>query len=120
MSDEPIQTNAADPEQVATGARTQKEIERRQLARWRQQLSTREGREFLWEEIFGELKLFAWIATDDGQALGVRNTAVKFWAYVHRHPDLFLQMQNEAVARVKGETEGRKAARSPRTTDTTT
>lgn len=118
MNEEPIQTNAADPEQVTYGRRKEKDLERAYGALWRMQLSTSHGREFVWT-LLGGMKLFAWIASDDLQALGIRNKALEYWAQALRHPELFLQMQNEAIARDKREREGRRAARTPRIADTT-
>lgn len=111
---EPLQTSAIDEEQLQFAARKEKDAARAQLARWRRQLSTEEGREFVWTELFGEFRLFDHIDSADLQALGVRNTALRLWALVQRHPDLFLQMQNEAIARTKRERDERRASRTPR------
>jgi hypothetical protein len=96
---EPIQTNAADPEQIAVGRRAARDDARAQKARWRVQLSTAEGRQFVWDEIFGDGFLFEHIDTVEVQKLGVRNRMLKWWAFCQAHTSLFLQMQAEALKR---------------------
>lgn len=115
---EPLQTSAVDEGQLAYAGRKVKDLARAQLARWRHQLSSYEGREFLWTELFGELRLFDHIEPSDVQGLGLHNLGVKWWAFVQQHPDLFLQMQNEAIARGKKEREERRAMRTSRAVTT--
>jgi len=118
--EEPIQTNAADPDQVAYGRRSARDEARAQATRWRHQLSTYEGRQFLWEEIFGDGFLFEHIDTAEVQKLGVRNRMLKWWAFTQQHPQLFLQMQHEALKRAECVGKTRRKERSTTPTETHT
>jgi hypothetical protein len=111
VNEEPIQTNAADPEQIALGQRSSKDETKATGGRWRLQLSTYEGRRFLWDEILADGFLFAHIESEETQKLGVRNRALKWWARSQEFPDLFLQMQGEAMKR---ESTTRRTRRSER------
>jgi len=99
VNEEPIQTNAADPEQIALGRRSAKDEAKAKGGRWRLQMATYEGRRFLWDEIFADGFLFEHIDTDQVQKLGVRNWIIPRWARSQEHTDLFLQMQSEAMKR---------------------
>jgi hypothetical protein len=101
--DDALVTDATDPRQQEFARRKERDRELAERARWRHQLSTKEGREFLWVEIFGACGMFAHIAPDQVEALGVRNRALRWWAFVTSHPQLFLQMQNEALERERKE-----------------
>ena len=101
--DDALVTDATDPRQAEFARRKEKDRELAQRARWRHQLSTKEGREFLWTEIFAPCAMFAHIAPGDVETLGVRNKALRWWAFVNAHPQLFLQMQNEALERERKE-----------------
>jgi hypothetical protein len=118
IDDYALVDNAADPEQVAGAAFRMRERERERRNRWRTQMSTKEGREFLWEEIFAVL--FEFIGTEDVQKLGVRNEECRRWLFANEHPELFLQMQNEAMKRARTLRTENRAARTKRATDTKT
>ncbi len=110
---EPLQTNAADPEQLAFARQVERDRLTRKLARWRQQLSTQEGREFVWEELF--FVLFQYIGPGDEQTLGARNEELRRFQEANKHPDLYLQMQREGMARRKQEDAEARSSRVKRT-----
>jgi hypothetical protein len=118
FDDAALQTNAASPAQ----ARTAKAAEqRRELARAeliRVQLSTPQGREFVWS-MLGRCAIFEHIAgaiEDTYRGLGRRDVGLELWGEVNQHPELFLLMQNEAIARAELEGATRVSARVRRRT----
>ena len=118
MSGEPLQTNAADPEQVEHGARKAKRQQRRRTALMRQQLSTPDGREFVWE-LLRELGIYGDAFGSPEVVygfLGARRKGLKLLAEVMQHPERFLEMQAEAFDRDDRDGEENKAARTPRAT----
>ena len=112
--DEPVQTNASDARQVAHGRkreRTQAD-RRRELFRWA--LSTKEGRELLWELLrdLGYLRHIGGpLEAVYGQA-ALHNQACLWLKEVVVHRDLFLQMQNEAMKRDAQVAKESRAARA--------
>lgn len=108
--------NAADVDDVALAKWLAEEEERERRARWRLQLNSKEGRAFLWREIFEEI--FQYIAPGDEQRLGVRNKELRWWAFANENPELFLQMQREAMKDATRRNERVKAARTKRAADT--
>jgi hypothetical protein len=120
--DDALQTNAADEEQLARARAVEKERLRRRAALWRQLLSTRDGREFVWDVLLPELGLFeAGLHLEAHQLFaleGRRNVARKFWALITRdHARLFLEMQGEAIERAERQRQENQAARVKRTTE---
>jgi hypothetical protein len=111
--DEPLQTSATDPEQLAFAKQKERDREAQRRARWRHQLSTYEGRQFIWDELFAAL--FAYIPPGDQALLGVRNEELRRWALANEHTDLFLQMQREAMARAKQDRDEARSSRVKRT-----
>jgi hypothetical protein len=112
---EPLQTNAGDDEQVSAGRRIERARERRRRAVLRQQLSTTDGREYVWG-LLAEMRIFAAIHGDEQQvymALGLRNYGTaKLAELVARHPKEYLLMQQEAMARTEREQREALAART--------
>jgi len=101
----PLVRNASSPKQAARAKREVKDRHARRQARMRQQLKTYEGREFLWE-LIGECGVFEEIAGTNEtvrELLGQRRVGLRLMADAGAHPDLFRQMQTEAVARAERE-----------------
>lgn len=100
-ADDALQTNAADEAQVAHARRKTKERKRRAYRLMRQQLSTPDGREFVWNEL-QEHGLYA-DAYGNAEAvfafLGRRREGLRLLGEVMKHPRLYLEMQREAFER---------------------
>lgn len=111
---EPLQTNAADPDQVAHGARREKDGRRRRNALLKQQLSTPDGREFVWSELERHgIHDDVMGSTEELQRfVGRRSAGLELLREVYRHPEAFLLMQQEAIARAQREADSNKAART--------
>jgi hypothetical protein len=116
FGDEQLQTNAADPAQLAEAQAIVRDRGRRRAELWRRQLSTAEGREFVWDIVLRELGMFHRIAGSPEAVYGqaaLHNLAVE-WLRVDitPHRDLFLQMQNEALKRDAQEGKRARTARA--------
>lgn len=115
MSDDAVQTNATDPEQLEHAARSVREQKKRRAELWRWLLSHGEGRELLWDVILRELGMFHRIAGPLEEVYGqaaLHNLACE-WLRVDVTPqrELFLQMQNEALRREEQRRRNNKASR---------
>jgi hypothetical protein len=114
--DDALQTNAADPDQVAHGREKTKRREQDDTALVREQLSSKQGREFVWK-VLRMTGLYAHIGGDVEAvytAIGRRSLGIELLGEVNRHPELYLQMQNEAIARAKRERDENRAGRTRR------
>jgi hypothetical protein len=119
----PLQTSATDPEELEFAQQTIRARKSERLRQVREQLSTEAGRKFVWEllldgglyeDISGPVEVVY-------RSLGRRNWALKLYAEVNRHPELFMHMQQEAVKRDREDRRVRaKAAEQRRKTTTTT
>lgn len=117
--DTQLQTSATDVDQLAHAQRKEKDRARRRFTLLRQQLSTPDGREFVWQElerhglyqaIYGPVEF---VYTQ----LGRRAAGLELLADLQRHPQAYLQMQNEAIARDEREARENQAARTRRASD---
>lgn len=115
LEDDALQTNASDPAQQEHARWSEKEALKRRREVWRRQLSTGEGREFVWmllrdcgflqhiggsvEAVYGQAALHnqvcAWVGRD-----------------IAPHPELGLQMQMEARKRAEQQRRGNRTARA--------
>lgn len=121
---EPLQTNAADEQQVAHAGRVTKARRRRSRALWRQLLSTPDGREWVWEVLLPELGLFESGITLDPHQLfaleGRREVGRRFYALLTtEYPEKFLEAQAEAMERATRQERENQAARVRPATDNT-
>ena len=95
-------TDSTDEQQLAFAERKVKEQVALDRALWREVLSSYEGRQFLWECVLGKLPI-----TEDFHGdlpfvyrmLGRRSVGLEFDIEIAKHPELMLQMRNEAVKR---------------------
>jgi hypothetical protein len=101
VSKRDLVTNAADPEQVKRAGRKTSDRVKERAHAMRVQLSTPEGRAFVWTELSrhgiyedcaGPIEIVA-------RFLGRRSAGLELLAEVVRHPKLFLLMQGEAMGR---------------------
>ena len=119
MTDQtPLQTNAIDDGQRKHADRKVKEKGRRRVALMRQQLSTADGREFVWL-MLRELGLYEDAQGDVERVygfLGRRRAGLRLLGEVMQHPQRFLEMQAEAMARDERDNQENDAARTPRAT----
>lgn len=112
---EPFVTNATDVEQLEFAERKLKDDQRRYHELWRLQLSTYEGREFIWR-LLGQLPGTEDIYGDQAfvyRQLGRRSVWLELELEIAKHPELMLQMRNEAVKReqkLRREIAGQRAA----------
>lgn len=110
----PIQENAADEQELALAQFLQSELRREQLAEDRQQLSTQEGRAWVW----GELErsgIFEDISGPIEQvyaALGRRRHGLALLIRTQQHREQFFQMWGEALKRRSKHAERVAAART--------
>lgn len=110
------QVSTTDPDELKERVEQKRELQRDRRAAMRQQLSTPEGRRFVWELLL-EGGLFEDIVGAPEhvfRALGRRSAALKLYAEATEHSDLYLLMQGEAVRRDRE----RKANRRRRTRNT--
>ncbi len=115
MADTDLQTNAADPAQVDRGKRKERDRERRRRALLRQQLSTADGREFVWTELaaagifedcYGSIEAVS-------AFLGRRRRGLELLVELMTfHAREYLLMQSEALSRDERERRENVAART--------
>lgn len=118
MSERALVNNAADPRQVAHAKATTENREERRARVVQAQLETYSGREFVWQELERH-RLFESITIQSSMiyaASGRRDAGLELYAEVLRHPDLFLQMQSDAIERAETERRTHAAARVARRT----
>lgn len=117
MSDDAVQTNAADPAQLEHARRTVRQQARRRRELWRWLLSHGEGREWLWEIGLRELGMFHHIGGSLEEVYGQaskHNLACEWMRVdITPHRDLYLQMQHEALKREELQRRGNRASRAP-------
>lgn len=108
--------NAADVEQVRYAERKTKDRASRELQLWRAQLSTPDGREFIWSTLrhFGLFESGVGLSADALFALeGRRDVGRRWWSFItSRLPREFLTMQREAMDRDERDARGNAAART--------
>ena len=119
--DLPVQTNAADADQVQHGSRVTKERARRRLALWRQLLSTKDGREWVWEVLLPDLGVRQTGLHLDPYQLyaleGRREVGRKYEALLTQEfSRQYLEAQAESYARDEQQRRENAAARVKRTT----
>jgi hypothetical protein len=109
-----LMDNAADPEQVARASRKERDRERRRLAVWRQQMSTPDGREHVWDEELPALWDDTFGSVESVYAmLGRRREALRKLILLNDHfPREFLLMWTEGFARRARERKENEAART--------
>lgn len=127
MSDGPLDTldhddaeltNAADDDQVAAAGERVRRRDRAADDGVRAQMATAQGREFLWG-VLGACSMFGHIGgsiEDTYRGLGRRDVGLELWGAANRYPELFLLMQNEAIARATQQTNEARASRVKRRT----
>jgi hypothetical protein len=95
------QVSTTDPEELQERLEQRGDFTREERAEIRQQLSTVEGRAFVWRLMWegGVFEDILGTAEQVYRALGRRSAALKLYARCVEHPDLYLQMQGEAVRR---------------------
>jgi hypothetical protein len=96
-----LQTNAASETQASRVRRKVKDRQRRAHRLMRQQLSTADGRELIWNEL-AQHGLYEDCSGDVATVyafLGRRREGLRLLADVMRHPDHYLLMQQEAMQR---------------------
>jgi len=104
----PLVEDTSDPQQVAFGRRKERDLVQEDRERWRTQLSTYEGRAFVWA-VLGRLPGTQDIHGDTAfvyRELGRRSVWLELYVAIDQHPELAAQMQQEGLAR------DRKAARA--------
>jgi hypothetical protein len=118
-SDRDLVRNAADPEQVARADAKVRDRDQRRVQLLKMQLGTYGGREFVWEELrrHGIYDLASGPAEVVYPFLGRRSAGLELLAECAVHPEAYLQMQKEAMARDDEEARESAAARTPRVTD---
>jgi hypothetical protein len=111
--DDALQTNAADGEQLGRAKRKVADRLRNRGALVRQQMSTYEGRMFVWEELaaHGIYEDVSGPVEVVYQFVGRRREGLRLLAEVTKHPQFYLQMQSEAMARADRERRENQAAR---------
>lgn len=118
MADDPLITDTSDEAQLALADRLVRDDVRRDHELWRLVLGTYEGREFLWrllgrlpgtEDIHGE-QAFVY------RQLGRRSVWLELEIEIAKHPELMLQMRNEAVKRDQQRRRELASSRVKRTT----
>jgi hypothetical protein len=111
---EALQTNAADEAQITRARRKVKDRRRREHALMAQQLSTYDGREFVWRELerHGIYREIGGTTDAVFTALGRRSAGLELLADVMSHPQQYLLMQNEAMVRAERESKDNQAART--------
>jgi hypothetical protein len=110
------QRNAADDDELALAEEFAALEARDQQRRDREQLATREGRQWVWERL-ERAGLFDQIRGELGEVmvrLGRREEGLELLARVQQHPELFFQMWSEALKRRKQRAEEWDAARKSR------
>lgn len=93
--------NAADPAQVKFARRREQRHLEERRALVRHQLSTVEGRRFVWEEL-GRHGIFESITVQSSMIYalsGRRDAGLELLAEAQAFPELYLAMQGEAMAR---------------------
>lgn len=117
-----LQTNAADERQIQFARRKAKRDKNRKRSLLKHQLSSADGREFVWNELerHGIYEDIAGPVDIVYARLGRRSAGLQLLGAVMEHPELYLQMQAEAIARKKRDAEENDASRTPRVTDATT
>lgn len=119
MSDRDLVTNAADETQVKRGARKEKDRERRRRSLLRQQMSTPDGREFVWSELEAAGIFADCVGGVEAVYgfLGRRRQGLELLVEVMtHHAKEYLLMQGEAIARDERERRDNAAARTPAAT----
>ena len=119
-----LQTNAADPAQVRFAGGRTKARRARHRSLWRWLLSQQEGRELLYDVILADLGHLRYIGgpleTVYGEA-ALHNLCCRWMAeHILVHPELYLQMQGEALRRAERDRQEIQASRTRRATQTTT
>lgn len=115
MSDRDLVENAADERQVTRAAQEERARVRRRRSLMRQQLSTPDGREFVWNQLqdAGIFEDCSGPVEVVYAFLGRRRAGLKLLIEVMQsHSKEYLLMQGEAIARDKREREGNAAART--------
>jgi len=108
--------NAADREQVRDAARRERRRAEERRGLVRRQLSTYEGRQFVWDELTRH-RLFESITVQSSMIYalsGRRDAGLELLAEVQEASELYLQMQNEAIARKTRDDRETDAAHTPR------
>lgn len=118
MSGDELQTNAADEQQLQFARRKAKREKARRRGLLKHQLSTAEGREFVWNELerHGIYEEIAGPVDVVYPRLGRRSAGLQLLGAVMEHPELYLQMQAEAMTRKKRDGDENRASRTPRVT----
>lgn len=120
MADAPLVENATDQEQVTRARHKTKDARLHRTGLVAHQLSTLEGREFVWEELQrrGIHDRVTAPGTDlvaIGVFLGQREAGLTLLTELMQdHPDAYLLMQREALQRAKREKDEREAAKLAR------
>lgn len=123
--DAPVQENAAEPEQVTRGTRSQRDAVARRRYLWRGvltgQLTAQENREFVWDVLFGDIGVMRPMkaATHDALVMQatLHNLGVKWLRDdVMPHRELYRQMTIEAEKRGDERRKERAAAVQQRAT----
>jgi hypothetical protein len=115
MSDRAQVRNAADPEQVRRAARRDRRRADDRADLVKAQLSTYEGRRFVWEEL-ARHGLYESITVQSSMIYalsGRRDAGLELLAEVQQHADLFLLMQSEAIKRAERDDRETDAAHTP-------
>jgi hypothetical protein len=99
----PIQQNASDDLELAIAEQLESELAREQFRADREQLSHYEGRAWVWGQIedAGVFRDISGPLEAVYAALGQRKPGLKLLLRCQAHPDLFMQMWQEALKRRK-------------------
>lgn len=115
MTDRAQVRNAADRDQVRRADRRDRDRLERRHELMRRQLSTREGREFVWQELERH-HLFESITVQSSLIYamsGRRDAGLELFAEVLEHSELYLLMQQEAILRARQDDRATDAAHTP-------
>lgn len=109
---EPLQTNAADVDQVVDAARAERDDEKTATADVRAELATYDARRRAWARVgpvFDDIRGDSLV--DVGRALGRREVALDQLRAMSLHLELFIQMWREGLERERDESKARDAKR---------
>jgi hypothetical protein len=101
VSDKPLQRNAADPSQVRFAKRTERDAVEQREGLMKYQMGTYQGRWFVWSELTRH-HIFESITVQSSLIYamsGRRDAGLELYAEAMRWPELYLQMQQEAMDR---------------------
>lgn len=112
----PLVKNSGDPVQVAFGKRREQSVAKRRHALIAKQMSSYEGRAFVWSELERH-HIFESIVADAPRIFvlaGEHNKGLELYQEIVVFPALYLEMQREAIARADRDTSEIEAAHTKR------